>query len=358
MTTNHEIDSNNISTHTSNAETLTSEHVCEYEILLFYKYTKIEHPEAFKAWQRAICTELGLTGRVLIAPEGINGTLEGTKESTKEYQRVMQTLDGTKSIIIEGETYSLPIMSDVQFKHSEGTGSAFPKLKVKVRPEIVALKLGNEDLDPNEVTGQHITPKELRAWYENGEEFFVYDMRNDYEFKVGHFKNSINSGLENFRDLPEKVQEIEHLKGKKVLAVCTGGVRCEKATGFLKKKGFENVYQLEGGMHMYMQEYPGKDFLGALYTFDNRITMDFTKEREVVGRCEVCDTKNEVYSHCDNDPCHRRLLICDTCRGQYARIYCCGKCQIAHEKHVVTEGGAKVLDKGYGPKEGRAEYVY
>ena len=163
----------------------------EYEIIIFYKYTHIADPDAFMQWHKEVCTLLRLTGRVLIAPEGINGTLEGKSTHLKKYEELMHAQDGSLGTFGD--------FSDVWFKHSLGTGAAFPKLKVKVRDEIVTLGLGKDgDIDPNQITGTHITPAELKSWIEAGEEFEIIDMRNDYEFQVGHFKGSINPAMENF----------------------------------------------------------------------------------------------------------------------------------------------------------------
>jgi UPF0176 protein len=211
----------------------------------------------------------------------------------------------------------------IDWKTSEGSGQSFPRLSVKVRPEIVSLKLGEDDLDPNEITGVHLSPDELNRWYENNpNDFVVVDMRNDYEFKVGHFRNSINPEMENFRDLPKVLPKLENLKEKKVVTVCTGGVRCEKASGYLVKKGFKNVYQLHGGMHRYMEKFGNKDFLGKLYVFDGRVVAGGEGEHEVVGKCYECGDKTEFYTNCKNDVCHKHLLVCNNCKGDREDFYC------------------------------------
>lgn len=293
-----------------------------YEILLYYKYTHVADPEAFVKWHKEICENLGFKGRILIAHEGINGTLEGLKENNLKYIELMHSQVGNFP-----EKNMFGDFSDVAFKTSPGSsdGSAFPKMKVKVRKEVVSLGLdryGEEDVDPNTTTGIHLEPADLKKWYESGEDFEVIDMRNDYEFKVGHFKNSINPELTNFRDLPVVLPKLDHVKeasksGKKILTVCTGGIRCEKASGYLVKKGFENVYQLNGGMHKYMEQFPGEDFLGSLYVFDNRETTDFSTEkgiaRAVVGKCDVCQVTTEKYTNCANITCHLKMLCCDDC---------------------------------------------
>src|SRR5690606_14861554 len=156
-----------------------------------------------------------------------------------------------------------------------GTGEAFPKLSVKLRKEIVSGHLEDEDVKPWEMTGKYVSADLLHQWIEEGEDFTIVDMRNNYEYKVGHFENSINPEMDNFRDLKKVLKKIEPFKNKKVVTVCTGGVRCEKASGYLIKKGFEDVYQLENGIVTYMEKYPNKAFKGKLYVFDKRVVMDF-----------------------------------------------------------------------------------
>ena len=221
-----------------------------YQILLFYKYTPIEDPEAVAAEQRRLCAEFGFTCRSIIAKEGINITLEGETAKTEEYIKIMQ---------------ADPRFADIHFKRSPGTGQAFPKISVKVRKEIVSLGLGENDFSPTDTTGKYLQPEELHEWIHSGREFYIVDMRNDYEFDVGRFEGSILPDLKNFRDLRENVGVLASLKDKTVVTVCTGGVRCEKASGFLVKNGFSDVYQLYGGIVSYMEKYPNEDFKGVLY---------------------------------------------------------------------------------------------
>ncbi len=296
----------------------------KYRILLYYKYVKIENPEALLAWHRAVCDLLGLKGRILIAKEGINGTVEGTLDNTERYMTMLRAIGKDKVTKMMGK------FSDIEFKESVGTGEAFPKMKIKVRSEIVSLHLGDDDIDPNEITGTHLEPEELKKWYESGEDFVVLDMRNDYEYAVGRFRNSVNPSLENFRDLPKQLDKVSDLKDKKVVTVCTGGVRCEKASGFLVKNGFKDVYQLHGGMHKYMEKFPGEDFLGTLYTFDNRITMDFGGNREVIGECFSCKGKTERCENCANPNCNRRLICCDDCIAKSVKPWCSEECRNAN----------------------------
>lgn len=273
-----------------------------YKIILFYKYTNIENPEKEMFEQRDLCLKLGLKGRTIIAKEGINATLEGTDENIDQYMSIMK---------------KNPRFTDIHWKVSEGTGSAFPKLSVKVRNEIVSLHLGEKDINPNDVTGKYLTPEELHSWIHDGKkEFYIIDMRNDYETKSGYFENSIFPQLSNFRDLNQALPMLDNLRDKTIVTVCTGGVRCEKASGFLVTQGFSDVYQLKGGIVSYMEKYPNQDFVGKLYVFDNRITMGFnidSPEHKIVGKCEGCGKTTDQYVNCDNNFCHRHFIECQDC---------------------------------------------
>lgn len=276
------------------------------------------------SWQKEICTELGLKGRIIIAEEGINGTVEGNVNNTQKYIEYMRSHE---------------VFNDTEFKISDGDGQSFPKLSIKVRNEIVSAHLGDEDVNPKEVTGKYLDPEELHKWFEEGKEFYIVDMRNDYEHKVGYFKNSILPSLRNFRDLPKILNDLDHLKDKTVLTVCTGGVRCEKASGYLVTKGFKDVYQLKGGIVTYMEKYPNQNFLGKLYVFDNRVVMGFntdSPEHVIVGRCEMCGKPSDHYINCKNDECHRHFICCEDCLHGEKSIYHSENCEITDKKKVIS----------------------
>jgi len=274
----------------------------KYKILLFYKYIKLNNLEDLKNSQRKICETLNLKGRTIIAEEGINSTLGGLKENIDKYIEYMKADER---------------FTDIDFKLSDGTGeNDFPKLSIKVRNEIVSTHLGENDIDPNKLTGKYVKPDDLHTWFKEGKEFYLVDMRNTFEYKVGHFKNSIDSTFDRFRDLPEIIKKIDYLKDKTVVTACTGGVRCEKASGILIREGFTDVYQLYGGMHTYMKKFPGDDFLGKLYVFDGRVTVDFIKDeskRVIVGKCDKCNNPSENYVNCANLSCHKHFICCNEC---------------------------------------------
>ncbi len=283
-----------------------------FQVLLFYKYVTIDNPEQLKASYTMLCEKYSLKGRTIIASEGINSTLEGTIEDTENF--LQEFLQDAR-------------FSDIPIKRSHGEGDSFPRLSIKIREEIVGTRFPKE-VDPTKKTGKYLAPDELRKWYEEDKDFVVVDMRNSYEFESGHFKKSIDPGMTASRELPEKIEKIREMtKDKPILTVCTGGVRCEKMSAYLLHEGFDNVYQLDGGMHSYMEKYPGKDFLGTLFTFDDRLVMDFGGEREVIGTCKRCGTKNEQYQNCANAECNMLFLICNDCMSAEGPGFCSEQCE-------------------------------
>lgn len=283
-----------------------------FKVILYYKYIEIKSPAEFVKQQRALCESLNLKGRILIAREGINGTLEGTNENIKKYC---------------DDFNSNPLFANTNIKVSDSPGNAFRKLLIKERPEIVASHLP-QNFSPNRITGKYLEAEELNQWFLSGKEFYIVDMRNDYETNAGYFKNSIPSEIKNFRYLPEVLPKIEHLKNKTIVTVCTGGVRCEKASGFLMHHGFNNVYQLKDGIVTYMEKYPNQHFKGKLYVFDKRYLMGFNtadETHEIVGKCFKCQASSEQYTNCAYDECHKHFICCSNCLVD-GISYCSDKC--------------------------------
>lgn len=284
----------------------------EYQVLLFYLYMDIENPQELAERTRQLAMKWHLLGRVIVAHEGINATLEGTTEHTEAF--VEEFLNDKR-------------FASMQVKRSRSDGKSFPKLSVKVRNEIVGTGFSKEEADPRVRTARYLAPDELREWYEKQKDFVVVDMRNNYEFASGHFENAVEPGISASRHLPLALPKLEPLKKRTVVTVCTGGIRCEKMSAYLLSKGFSDVYQLEGGIHSYMEKYPAKDFKGTLYTFDNRQTMHFGGERELVGACRLCGDATEQYADCANDTCHLHFLACANCRDSSGRAYCSTECR-------------------------------
>lgn len=283
-----------------------------HEIILFYKYVRIDNPGQLMMHQKELQTRLGLKGRTIIAEEGINATVEGTTEAIDAYLE---------------DLFSDPRFANTHIKRDPSDGNSFPRTSVKVRKEIVALGLDAScDIDPNVVTGKRLAPEELHQWLREGKELYIIDMRNAYEVLVGHFDGSILPDMDNFRQLPQFTESIRHLQDKTVVTVCTGGIRCEKASGYLVSQGFTDVYQLDGGIVSYMRQFPNEDFLGKLYVFDGRIAMGFYTDdpkHQVVGKCLFCKQPSERYTNCLVNDCNRKFIACESCETSMGDKFWC-----------------------------------
>ncbi|WP_026571406.1 MULTISPECIES: rhodanese-related sulfurtransferase [Sediminibacillus] len=295
----------------------------KYQVLLYYNYVPIEDPETYAAEHLKYCKELGLKGRILVAEEGINGTVSGTVEQTNKYMDDM---------------HADPRFADMVFKVDEADGHAFKKMHVRPRPELVTLRL-EDDIDPNETTGQYLSPQEF---YEamRDENTVVLDARNDYEYDLGHFRGAIRPDIETFRELPEWVEENkDKLEGKKVLTYCTGGIRCEKFSGWLVKEGFEDVGQLHGGIVTYGKdpEVQGELWDGQLYVFDERISVPVNrKEHVIVGKDFFDGEPCERYVNCANPECNRQFLCSEENEHKYMRG-CTHECRVSPRNMYVEE---------------------
>lgn len=263
------------------------------QVLLYYKYVSIPNPGELLKQQQKICKELELTGRIIIASEGINGTIEGLEENCQQYQNWL---------------LSLVEFADIEFKTSQSDGKAFHKLSIKLREEIVS---GHTKINPSSLTGKYLSPKDLQKWFENGKEFYIIDMRNDYEHQSGHFQNSILPKLGHFRDLPKILPSIEHLQDKTIVSVCTAGIRCETGSGFLISNGFADVWQLKGGIFRYLEEFPNQYFLGKMYVFDGRILLSFGQKS--IGKCQICGIPSENYADAVGDRQKGHIICCENC---------------------------------------------
>ena len=277
----------------------------KYTIILFYTFTTIKNPEKFRDMHKKIAAGFGLKGRMLVAREGVNATFEGETNNIKKYIRALRKIS---------------IFKDVVFKQSEGNGQGFTRLQVKTRPEVVTLGVG--ELNIKKDTAPAVSAAALEKMYAKNEDFAVLDLRNDYEVQAGYFEKTVNPGLHKFKELPQKIAGLAHLKDKKVVAVCTGGIRCEKATALLKKEGFTNLYQLKDGIHTYLKKYPGKRFKGSLFVFDNRIITPVvrTTNRTIVGTCSYCAATCEDFYNDDSMRPSRKVICCDTCIGSHPKL--------------------------------------
>ena len=297
----------------------------DYQVLLFYNYTPIEDPETFAKEHLAFCRSLNLKGRILVAGEGINGTLSGEKAETKVYMETM--LADTR-------------FQDTQFKIDEAQEHAFKKLFVRPRKELVALNL-EEDINPRKLTGTYLSPSEFRERLFD-EDTVVVDARNDYEYDLGHFKGAIRPAIHNFRELPNWVAENKGLlAGKKIVTYCTGGIRCEKFSGWLLQEGFEDVAQLHGGIATYGKapETKGEFWEGSMYVFDERIAVEINQvNKTIIGKDWFDHTPCERYVNCGNPECNRQILCSEANQEKYLGG-CSADCRQSDHNRYVKERG-------------------
>ncbi|SDR05176.1 oxygen-dependent tRNA uridine(34) hydroxylase TrhO [Virgibacillus salinus] len=295
----------------------------EYQVLLYYKYVQIEDPEEYAMEHLQFCKDLDLRGRILVADEGINGTVSGTIEQTEKYMEAM---------------HNDPRFADMTFKIDEHEGHAFKKMHVRPRSEIVSLRL-EDDINPKQTTGKYFEPEEFFEAMQD-ENTVVLDARNDYEYDLGHFRGAIRPDIEAFRELPEWVENNKHLiEGKRILTYCTGGIRCEKFSGWLVKEGFEDVAQLHGGIVSYGKDpnVQGELWDGQCYVFDERISVPINKKDHVVVGVDYFDGQPcERYVNCANPECNKQILCSEESEHKYMRG-CTHECRISPRNMYVKE---------------------
>lgn len=294
-----------------------------YRVLLYYKYVPIEDPVTFAQEHLAACKEIGLKGRILVSDEGINGTCSGTIEQTDAYMDMMKADDR---------------FADMVYKIDEAEGHAFKKMHVRPKREIVHLGLA-DDINPNELTGKYLSPKEFFEQMQ-AEDTIVIDARNDYEFDLGHFRGAIRPDIRNFRDLPDwMLENREMFEGKKVLTYCTGGIRCEKFSGWLVREGFEDVAQLHGGIATYAKdpEVRGQLWDGQMYVFDERIAVPINQvEHVIVGKDHFTGEPCERYVNCANPDCNDKILCSEENEHKHLRS-CSHECRVHPRNRYIVE---------------------
>ena len=289
------------------------------KILLYYKYTDIQYPKRILKWQKQICKDLSLTGRILIGKEGINGTVGGEDKAIERYMNTMR----------KNEQFA-----DIDFKLSDGDASYFPRMAIKVREEICALGVDSEKLTVKD-GGVHLEPEQVHELLSNKpDDLIILDTRNNFESRIGTFTGSITPDITNFRDLPKFIDENPELfKDKQVLMHCTGGVRCERATGYLKTQGIaKKVFQIKGGIVRYTEAFPEGHFRGKNYVFDRRVAVRINDD--ILSGCDVCDTPCDEYTNCVNMKCNAHYISCKPCIEK-TKNTCSAECMALIEQQKV-----------------------
>ena len=284
------------------------------KVILYYAFTPIADPTALMLWQKNLCETLNIKGRIIISEQGINGTLGGKMSDLKKYVKA---------------TKDYPGFNKIDFKWSAGTGNDFPKLKIKIKDELVLfgktdeIKVGEKGIIGG---GIHLRPEEVdKLVAERSEDVVFFDGRNSFEAKIGRFKDAVIANTSTTRDFIKELDsgKFDHLKNKAVITYCTGGIRCEILSVLMKNRGFQEVYQIKGGIVRYGDMYGDTSYWeGSLFTFDDRLTIDFSNEVKMIGTCKRCESKTKSFRNCLNEGCHQLVLLCDECYANHKGLPC------------------------------------
>ncbi len=287
------------------------------KVILYYKFVPVADPNITMRWQKELCDRLHLRGRIIISPHGINGTLGGGIENLREYKREMN-----RSVLFKG----------IMYKWSDGSGEEFPRLSVKVRDELVAFRASDEivvSVNGIENGGVHLKPEQVhKLIQERGDEVIFFDGRNSYEAQVGKFKNAIIPAVETTPDFLKELEDPKYdaIKHRPIITYCTGGIRCEILSVLMKNRGFQEVYQIDGGIVKYGEKYGSNGLWeGTLYIFDGRMNHSFAQNVPDIGDCVHCGSKTSRFINCADKSCNKLKLVCNQCK---TKTYC--------EAHQVT----------------------
>ena len=294
--------------------------MAQQKILLYYKFTPLSDPEAIKLWQKTLCESLDLRGRILISRHGLNGTVGGNLDDLKKYVKA---------------TKSYPAFKDIVFKWSEGSREDFPRLSVKTRRELVGFRNSDDefDVDGDGVIGggTHLKPHQVNEFVEKyGDDVVFFDGRNAHEAAIGKFRGALVPNTRTSRDFIAELEsdKYDDIKDKKVITYCTGGVRCEVISAMMKKRGFKDVYQIDGGIVKYGEAY-GDDGLweGSLRVFDDRMKVEFSDKAKVIGQCIHCQGRTSNYENCADMSCNKLVLICEGCKQEPGKLFHSAECR-------------------------------
>jgi len=291
------------------------------KIILFYNFSPLKDPEATRLWQKALCEKLNLKGRIIVSSHGINATLGGELINLKTYVKELKTLKA---------------FAATHVKWSDGGSQNFPKLSVKVRDELVTFGAADElKVDSHGVVGggKHLSPEDVHKLVEErGEEVTFFDARSSYEAAVGRFKGAVIPNVRTAKDFIGEIEKPKYnkLKDKPIVTYCTGGIRCEILSALMKRRGFKEVYQIDGGIVKYGEKYADDGLWeGSLYVFDGRMGTKFSDKAVNIGQCIHCEKETSNYENCANKACNDLVLICENCS---AETYCRSCTKVFAEK--------------------------
>ncbi len=282
---------------------MTEQSPDHYVVLAFYLFAPIENPPREIADQKRFLKVRDATARIYISEEGINGQMSASPDDAEAYIEWMHGRAPFQNVEFKAHTY-----------HEQ----AFPRLCIKYRKQLVAV---DRDVDMSR-RGEHVAPKRWKEMLEDDQERILIDVRNDYECDVGHFEGAECPPCRQFREFPDYVRELKKRidPGKTpVMMYCTGGIRCEVFSALMMEEGFNEIYQLDGGVVNYGNTVGTDHWKGKLFVFDDRLTVPLTKEGDapVVGKCKYCGTPNEDYFNCANMDCNTLFLCCSSCLEEH-----------------------------------------
>ncbi|MFC4903384.1 rhodanese-related sulfurtransferase [Kocuria oceani] len=292
--------------------------MAQHRILSHYVFAPLPDPAAVMLWQRTLCEALGLRGRILVSPHGLNGTVGGEVGALKRYAR---------------DTRTHPALQDVALSWSDGSAEDFPRLSVRVRDELVSFGAPDElEVDEHGVVGggTRLSPDGVdRLVARRGEDVVFFDGRNAHEARIGRFRGAVVPDVAHTRDFLAALDSgaYDHLKDRPVVTYCTGGIRCEVLSALMRRRGFDEVYQLDGGIAAYGRERGDRGLWeGSLYVFDRRMHVQFTPEAVTIGRCDRCGAPANRFVNCADGSCRALFLACPACRGERPAATCPAGC--------------------------------
>lgn len=293
----------------------------KYKVISFYKYVTVKEPENMANDCLSWCTKNGVLGKIYFAKEGINGSVFGDDLITSKFKNYLTGYN---------------IFKDIWFKETPTDNIAFKKMHVRIKEEIVNSGLRNTKL---ENTAPKLTPEQLLKFYEEGKDFLIVDARNWYESKIGKFKNAITPQITHFREWPKVVESLEAYKEKVIVTYCTGGIRCEKASAYMREKGFKNVFQIDGGILNFVQQFPDTYWEGGMFVFDDRKVFEPNSKEELkhIAACHFCGKPTSYYINCHNLNCDKIIVCCHDCKIE--NEYCCSEeCRKSSNKRKIFYG--------------------
>jgi UPF0176 protein len=319
--------------------------------LSFYKYFKIEDPKFFRDQMYIALEAMNSYGRIYVAHEGINAQMSVPTNNFEKFENYIHSIEGLQDLRL-----NIAVHDD---------GKSFYVLKIKVREKIVADGITDDTFDMAN-TGKYLNAEAFNELSKEPETIVV-DMRNHYEYEVGHFNNAIEIPSDSFKQqLPMAVEMLKEQKDKNIIMYCTGGIRCEKASAYLLHNGFKNVYHVEGGIINYAQQVKQQDleseFIGKNFVFDDRLGERITED--VIANCHQCGASCDMHTNCANEACHLLFIQCENCKSKMqgcCSAQCITEFNLPLEEQKALRAGvsndAKIFNKSKDKRLGLSDQL-